>query len=540
MLTQQQIQKLKTANSPAFKNSQVMTPEQAKASFSSNGVQPTQSPMQAKLQADPNATNPNQQTNITGDIAKNYTNTIKEAVPNFVTGNMGKIVNDLGKVDPGKNFVVQVGENALQATVDTLGVIFAPFGAVAKAVTDRVSNAIEQNPAIVNSPAMGHIADFVNQVSTPIQKVLQAHPEAATNVGNALNIIITALSGEAGKGITGSSGLDSSLGTVQGVVDAVGSKANDVVQGIADTKTNISNNIGNAVDNVKQNIGGVVNKVTGARTPVLPGSPEELSKISDAISPKSTVKETKIAMEQGRVVQGEKPTLFKSSTPDTLAPSNKVMANAKIIQKKIPGFSDMTPQEQFNALKANGTKVAQDLQPEMQKVPVDSQTTVKANTDWETLKKQQLSDAPKTEEANVIKEQTKFEAVVNKIAQGKNKMTLDDVWQQAKDYDASVKDSVKNATSQSSETLQDQKTRWLENRRILKDVINNTATGLGDTSKSAFQEMSAMFDAQDNLLSKAKLNTTIEPSTVKKILANPVVKVAGKAAGIGTGIELLK
>ena len=259
---------------------------------------------------------------------------------------------------------------------------------------------------------------------------------------------------------------------------------------------------------------------------------EELSKIQDIISPKGTAKEAKLATEQGRLVKGEPAGFWKSGTADEVLPTAKTQQASQIIQKNIPEAAKMSEPDLYKALGNKITDAAKELQPEMQKVSVSQETIDKASSNWETLKAKQIEDAPATDEPNVKKEQAKFESVVNKVANKKTPSNLDDIWNQAKAYDQSVPDKVKNATSQSSESLQDQKARWLQNRRILRNVINDASTGLGQKSQQAFSDMSAMYDAQENILTKAKIETKAPaPSTAKKIL---------KAAGIGTGAEITK
>jgi hypothetical protein len=109
------------------------------------------------------------------------------------------------------------------------------------------------------------------------------------------------------------------------------------------------------------------------------------------------------------------------------------------------------------------------------------------------------------------------------------------VWQARKDYDASVADNVKNATDQSPPQLQTRKAMWLQNRAILNTAINDMKSGLGKTAQEAFDAMSDMYGAKENILSKAKVDTKgkegILPRTAKD-LAKKVVggAVIGEAA----------
>ena len=75
---------------------------------------------------------------------------------------------------------------------------------------------------------------------------------------------------------------------------------------------------------------------------------------------------------------------------------------------------------------------------------------------------------------------------------------------------------------------------WLQNRKLLNDVINDSENGMGKTSQQAFKDMSNMYEAKTNLLSKAKENfeATAQPSKITQWMkANP-----WKSAAIVGGI----
>ena len=181
---------------------------------------------------------------------KNTWNTYKSAVTSPSTagsaGDLGSILNEGQRQDQSTsaNPVIRTGENALAMTAGTLNTIFAPFGAAAKSITDRVSQDIEQSPAIMNSPIMGKIADFVTKAQGDITNLTQQHPEAARNLANSIGVIVTALSGKAGGeeglGLFPKQGLDTPIGSLQGIQDAIVNKtANlpDTMQGIQEKIT---------------------------------------------------------------------------------------------------------------------------------------------------------------------------------------------------------------------------------------------------------------------------------------------------------------
>src|SRR4029078_2450208 len=52
---------------------------------------------------------------------------------------------------------------------------------------------------------------------------------------------------------------------------------------------------------------------------------EATTKLTDTISPKATVKQAKLAQSQGRLIEGQEPSLFKAGTEDKILPSKKTL-----------------------------------------------------------------------------------------------------------------------------------------------------------------------------------------------------------------------
>lgn len=272
--------------------------------------------------------------------------------------------------------------------------------------------------------------------------------------------------------------------------------------------------------------------VQNVRDKFTPQGENDLQKINQMITPKPTVKEARLAETQGRLFKGKSPTFFKEGGPDMIATPEAQANAARTIQKNIPNAANMSETDLYSSLDEKIGEKAQALKPEMQKVPITEDTVQKITDDWNTLKKAQKADAYLPNDVNLNKLQADFE---QRLMKSGNK-TMDDLWNTAKAYDASVPENVKKATDLSSESLQYKKDIWLQNRRILKSAINDTGTGLGKTSQDAFKEMTDMYNAQNNLLSKAKVETANAPSkfsVIKKtIKEHPVVSgVATYEAG---------
>lgn len=351
------------------------------------------------------------------------------------------------------------------------------------------------------------------------------------------------------------------LGTVAGGLQTVFSPItpmiNNIVSSIAKSNPDIADSVSQAVkplDDLAQKYpqessvisdaitslfaafgekaGGNKIKTSGEGTKIFDTTNKEVSKIQEKIMPKATVNETKLAMKEGRLVPSKEPGMFTSGTEGKILPSKKVIQSSKTIQKLIPGASKMDDAKLFDALDNKIGDIAQKIKPEMQKVQIKKDTLDSLTSTWEDIKKTQINEADATEELNITKRQKAFDSRIQKIKQAN---TLDEIWDERIDYDNSIPQNVKKAGSLSDQRLQDKKAEWLQNRQLLNDIIHDSGSGLGDSSKQAFSNMSDMYTAQSGLLSDVKSNLKAKPSKIMQwIKKNPV-----KAAAIGlTGVGL--
>lgn len=272
-----------------------------------------------------------------------------------------------------------------------------------------------------------------------------------------------------------------------------------------------------------------------------PVTAEDLQAIKEKITPKPTVAQARLAMRQGRLVTGEPGGLLTKGTPDQLMTTDQQANSVRTIGSRILNASQMSEPELYTALKDEIANVGSQLQPEMQKTPLNPDTVEKINDANAALRKQLIQDAPATEEANVQKRQDQFEAFLKKSGSD----NFNDLWETAKSYDDSIPDRVKNANANSSDSLQMQRQEWLQRRSILRDAINDNETGMGKTSQQAFSDMRDMYEAQNGLISKASIDTVGEPSKLNQFLKTPMghmLKTGLEMAGAGSilkGIEMI-
>lgn len=314
---------------------------------------------------------------------------------------------------------------------------------------------------------------------------------------------------------------------------------------------------------------------------------ETYNKIADVISPNATSKEAKLAQREGRFVDAKDPTFFRSGQSERIFPSKKTLDSTNTIIRNIPDAIKMKPSELYTAVDKKITDTANNLRPLMETTPVKTETAQKMTADWEKLKKTQMETAPATEEPNVLKRQAKFEAIVQKSLQKSEIPNHSNLWDTRIEYDNSISDAVKKATTESSESLQLQKDEWLQNRAILNNAIHDTSQNITNTShpllqkidkeinklnpnartisaenkaklvklfgqkellkkqlqadsKKAFSDMTNLYEAKTNLQSKAKLNTEPGHSKLYQKLTGKTAKTIGAVGAIGTGLYGIK
>lgn len=265
-------------------------------------------------------------------------------------------------------------------------------------------------------------------------------------------------------------------------------------------------------------------------------SSESIQKIKETISPKPTSKEAKLALDQGRLIKGQEPTMFKSGTPDQIATSDQQLKSTMTINRLIPDAAKMDEPTLHSALDEKITETAKSLEPEMKATPINKETVGKITKDWESLKKSEIENADANDEANVLKSQKQFETRLQKSNSG----NMNDLWNTAKEYDASVPDNVKQANSMSSESLQNKKSLWLDRRAILRDAIKDTKNGLGKSAQQGFSDMTDMYEGKNGIMSKAKVETKVAPSKIKQAYDSKTGKAIRTVAKVGLGVEGLK
>jgi hypothetical protein len=275
-------------------------------------------------------------------------------------------------------------------------------------------------------------------------------------------------------------------------------------------------------------------------TQVSETGPNDLQIIKNMITPKPTVGEARLAMSEGRLYKGTDPTVLGEGSGDQVATTNQQLKSTMTIKRLIPDAATMDEPTLYNTLDGKVTEIAKKLAPEMEKVPVTFDTLEKINNDLNALQEKQLADAPFDQEGNVKKSQAQFEARLRASESG----TMKDLWNTAIEYDNSVPDNVKSANDLSPQDLRNAKTTWRQNRAILRSAITDESVGLGKPAQSAFSDMRDLYEAQDGMMSKAKIEGP-KPSLLNQALRSPVGKVVSTAAeavglgGVMKGLQII-
>jgi hypothetical protein len=387
-------------------------------------------------------------------------------------------------------------------------------------VPQRVKDAVSTGAQAVGQEFAQH-PEAMNAVNT-IKDLIAQHPLIARTVGD---LATTALN------VAGMGG-----------VDAVAPIAKDAVvdaaKGAVSTGGNILKSGVEGVKAIPDAVGQAGSAVSNAVTSVMPTKQNDAQIIKDMIMPKPTAKEARLAMDENRLYRGEQGGLLTSGTADEVAATPQVAKSVQTIQRLIPDAAKLDDATLYSELSNKVIESAKALQPELEKTPINYETVNKMTTDWEKLKQTQIADAPASEELNVAKRQDKFQSFMDKTKLN----NFNDLWETAKSYDATIPDRVKQANNLSSESVQLQKDEWMDNRSILKQAINDTENGLGETSRAPFSDMHDMYEAQNGILSKAKINQTGAPSKAVQFMKDhPVLRKGAAIAGAGAvGVPIVK
>ena len=385
---------------------------------------------------------------------------------------------------------------------------FAPLTAAITPVIQKTTEKLSDLPitqAIATSPK---VSDALDTIFGGVEKAKVWAEENPDTAKNLIDLI------EVGSVITGGKVAKETLEKAVATTGKVVSKTGEFV---TKTKTGITETAIKAKDVV-------LKKAT----------PEE--KVLDIISPKLTSKEVRKIISEDRVARGAKggvkEKLFGSKA-DLVTQSKQVEKARDTIMRRIENVDKLDDFALNSKLKSEITTIANEIKEPMKAISVTPQQTTSIKGVWDKLKGVQ-SKRDDFVAFNGKRTQKNFEAYLDSVKKtvkdekGKFRTKdMNDVWDIRKNYDNSIPDNVKQATTQSPARLQFRKEMWLENRAILNDTINDMSNGLGDLSKKAFSDMSDIYMARQNIATKSKILTDGEKGLLEKNIVKWGLTVGG-------------
>jgi hypothetical protein len=382
--------------------------------------------------------------------------------------------------------------------------------------------------------------DLEKGVEIPFEKLNDASMAVSKNFQESLGIpegseqgqVLDKLFGVLGQTLMLKAAKDVSKSELPGKAkQKVGEVAGKTKQQLIKTKEALVPKVAETAVKAKEGVGVLATKVGEKATAVKQkfsqkGKQKQLAPIQEKIAPKLTVKEKQLAISEGRVIEG-KTTKLGGKKADTILPSEALIKQSQTIQKNIPNAKKMSEFELANKLKETTTKKATELKPQMEATKVEPVRIKQAQTEWTQLKEMQANTPEFANFPGSKRVQKQFE---NFLKEAEGAKSLDGVWNTRAKYDATISKAVKEATPQSPPFTQLQHEMWLQNRQILNDIIHDSSTGLGGVSKNAFSEMSDLYSARQNIVSKGAIDIKGEPGVVGKTLSmKNIIKIGGTA-----------
>lgn len=390
--------------------------------------------------------------------------------------NLGGVINDYQQ---GKTGVLRSGLRAAGqlagSLTDTLG---ATIGRAAQAFVPEAikQDVVREAGNFAQSDNGRAVIGALSQGIDTFKEWERKNPETAKDFRSLVNIVdfatIAGLSGPAKK-------------TLQEAVDT----------GVATARIAGKEVLETGVERLRSGVG-VLEKIQTAR------QDSRIAKIQDLVSPKINAKETRAILEESRVTKGKSGRLF-GKRPDVVEQASGVQKASETIDRLIPDAYKLDEFAINDRLKGEVRTIATELRPQLQQVPLEQGLLEQGIGAWEQLRKAQALNPEFEAFGGAKRFQSNFQGFLDDAVSANN---LDELWDVRKAYDNSISSTIKQATSNSAPSTQLQKDMWLENRTILNDMINDSARGLGDISQQAFSDMTDMYTARQNIISRAKID----------------------------------
>ena len=252
--------------------------------------------------------------------------------------------------------------------------------------------------------------------------------------------------------------------------------------------------------------------------------------ITEKLSPKLGAKETRLAIDEGRVTQGRTNPLTGKSK-DVVIPTEKVQRASEVVVRDIPNASRESSFALAEDMKKLISRKATELKPQMTQVKFSDDGRSFLTKEWDDLMKiQRDSDVWEDAASSNLKFQQKFQRFVDEAIEADN---MDDLWDLRKRYDASITNSIKQANPNSAVSTQIKNEMWLQNRSVLNDIIENASDGLGDAARNSFDDMSSLYAGRNNIITREKIDLKGKPGLINpKNIVRFLIGAGATAIGV--------
>lgn len=254
----------------------------------------------------------------------------------------------------------------------------------------------------------------------------------------------------------------------------------------------------------------------------------------EKIRPVLNKSERQKAIAEKRVVEG-KSSFLTGKKPDVVFLDKKTQRAMETIKEKIPEINKLNRYEISNAVDKGIKTLSETAKPIMRSISLNNNVARNFENTWAIIKKEQSKTPEFIAFRGAKQAQNIFEEFVKQVKEAKS---LDKIWEIRKNYDDVISNTIKQATDKSAPSTQLQHEMWLENRRLLNNLIEDSYVGLGDEAKKLFDELEDFYTIKNNITRSGNIDLKGKPGFLSK--ENIKNSVLGKAAAVGLGALGLK
>lgn len=269
----------------------------------------------------------------------------------------------------------------------------------------------------------------------------------------------------------------------------------------------------------------------GIEAGVRKGAARRITKAKELVAESATARNQRNAFSQGRLKIDEpsklKEFLLGTKRPE-IVPSPRAQRGVDVLYERV-GNVPTKPGKLFDASVKEGTKMAQDLAPKLQKIQVDDTVRSQLKKATDSIRKDVVNN-----EKLLIPDgdRAKLEKVLKKMDEAQN---MDDVWKARIEYDMITPESVKGVDIQSGDMAVFRNSVWKDSRGQMNDVLDQVASKVDVDVKKNFDDMSSLFEMQENIIQRVPEFAKQKQGLLSK---SNLIKAAIGAAGAGgvTGV----